>query len=78
MSPCQANDNVYIEISTKANTLKSEMILKNTYKVDFRRYKYINSLLGFHSELYISGFSESENMVNILSISSMLVTLDII
>ena len=47
-------------------TIKSEMILKINYAVDFRRYKSNNSLLGTHSKLNTSGFNESENMVNIL------------
>ena len=58
-----------IEISANTNTLKSEMFLKNNYEVDFRQDQSINSLLGFHSKLYTSGFHESENMVNILTIN---------
>ena len=54
------------------------MIIKDNYKVDFRRYKSINSLLGFDSKLYTSAFNESENMVNILTINSILVNIDII
>ena len=38
----------------------------------------INSLIGFDSKLYTSGFKESENMVNILTINSLLVNIDII
>ena len=34
--------------------------------------------LGFHSKRYTSGFHESENMVNILTINSILVNVDII
>ena len=60
------------------NTLKSEMIIKNNCEVDFRRYNSINSLLGFDSKLYTSGFNGSENMVNILTINSILVNIDII
>ena len=37
-----------------------------------------NSLLGFHSKLYTSGFHEYENMVNILIINSIVVSTDII
>ena len=37
-----------------------------------------NSLLRFHSKLYTSGIQESENMVNILTINSILVNIDII
>ena len=54
------------------------MILKNNYEVDFRQDKFINNLLGFHSKLYTSGFNESENMVNNLTINSILVNIDII
>ena len=54
------------------------MFLGNNYEVDFRQYNSINSLLGFHSKLYTSGFHESEDMVNILTINSILVNIDII
>ena len=74
----KANDKDNIEISANTNTLKSEMILKNNYEVDFRQDKYINSLLGFRSKLYTPGFNESENMVHILTINSILVNIDII
>ena len=67
-----------IETSANTKTLKSEMIINNNCEVDFRQYNSINSLLGFDSKLYTSGFSESENMVNILMINSILVNIDII
>ena len=54
------------------------MILKNNDEVDFRQDKSINSLLGFHGKLYTTGFNESENIVNILTINSILVNIDII
>ena len=54
------------------------MIIKSNCEVDFRRYNSINILLGFDSKLYTSGFNESENMVNILTINSLLVNIDII
>ena len=54
------------------------MIIKDSYEVDFRRYNSINSLLRFHSKLYTSGFNKSENMINILTIDSVLVNIDII
>ena len=74
----KVNDKCYIEISANTNTLKSEMILKDNYEIDFRQYNSINSLLGFHGKLYTSRFHESENMVNILTINSILVNIDII
>ena len=59
------------------NTLKSEMIISNNCEVDFWRYNFINSLPGFDSKLYSSGIHESENMINILTINSILVNIDI-
>ena len=47
-------------------------------RVDFRLYNSITSLLGFHSKLYTSEFHESEDRVNILTINSILVNVDII
>ena len=74
----KANDKDYIEISANTNTLKSAMIPKNNYEVDFRQDNSINSLLGFHSKRYTSGFHESENMINILTVKSILVNIGII
>ena len=67
-----------IEISANTNILKSTMIINNNCEIDFRRYNSSNSLLGFDSKLYTSGFNESENMVNIFTINSTLVNIDII
>ena len=44
------NDNDNIEMYANANTLKSEMILKNNYEVDFREHNSISSLLGFKNK----------------------------
>ena len=74
----KGNDKNNVEISANTNTLRSEMFLKNNYEVDFRKDKSINNLLGFYSKLYTSGFNESENMVNIFTINSILVNIDII
>ena len=71
----QTSDKVYIEMSANTNTLKSEMIINNNCEVDFRRHNSINSLLGFDSKLYTSGFNESEN---IYTINSILVNINII
>ena len=73
----KASDKDNIEISTNTNTLKSETILKNNYEVDFRQNNSINSLLGFHSKLYSLGFNESENMVNIITINSIRVNIEV-
>ena len=74
----KANDKDNIKIYANTNTLKSEMINNDNCEDDFKRYISINSLLGFDSKLYTSGFNESENMVNILTINSILVDIDII
>ena len=72
------NDNNNVKISSNTNTLKSDMFLMINYEVDIRKYKFINGLVGFHSNLSTSGFHESKNMVNILTINSILVNIDII
>ena len=74
----QTSDKNYIETSANTNTLKPAMIINNNCESDFRRYNSINSLPGFDSKLYTSGFDESENMVNILTVNSILVNIDII
>ena len=74
----KVNDKNNVEIYANTNTLKSEMFLKNNYEDNFRKDKTINSLLAFHSNLYTSGCHESENMVNISTINSILVNIDII
>ena len=74
----KANDKDNIEISAKTNTLTSQIFLMNNYEVDFRQYNSINSLLGFHGKLYTSGFNESEHVVNVVTINSILFSIDII
>ena len=74
----KANDKDNIEIFANTNTLKSEMFLSNNCEVNFERYNSINSLLGFDSKHYSTGFHESENMINILTINSILVNINII
>ena len=54
------------------------MFLKNNDEVDFIKDKSINCLAGFHSNLHTSGFHESENMVNILTINGILLNIDVI
>ena len=61
------NEDYYINISTNSNTLKSVLILEKDYQI-----------LGFTNAKYMEGFHESENVVDILSINSMLNNIDII
>ena len=72
------NDKNNVEISANTNTLRSEMFLKNNNEVDFRKDKSIDNLLGFHSKLCTSGFHESDSMVNILTINSIIISIILI
>ena len=60
------------------NTLKSVLILENGYQVYFNHQNSFAKVLGFTGTKYMEGFHESENVVNILSINSILVNIDII
>ena len=74
-----ANNTYYISIQPNSNTLKSVLDINNvSYKVDFTTPNSIRSVLGFNSQIYSDGYNESENIVNILNISSIRVTNDII
>ncbi len=73
-----ANEDYYITISANSNTLKSVLILENNYQVDFRQPNSISSVLGFNNDIYTLNFQESESVVNILSINSLLVNIDIV
>ena len=72
------NEDYYINISANSNTLKSVLILEKDYQVDFNHQNSLAKVLGFTSAKYTNGFHESENVVNILSINSILVNIDII
>ena len=67
-----------VTISANTNTLKAVLILENGYQVDFRPDHSISSVLGFNNAVYSSDYQEKENLVNILSINSILVNVDII
>ena len=72
------NEDYYIKISANSNTLKSLLILEEDYQVDFNHQNSIAKVFGFTDAKYTRGFHESENVVNILSINSILVNIDII
>ena len=67
-----------VTISANTNTLKAVLILENDYRVDFRPEHSICSILGFNNKVYTSEYQESENAINILSINSILVNIDVI
>lgn len=72
------NDAYYISIEPNNNTLKAVVNIKAPYKVDFTTANSIRTVLGFNSQIYSSGYNESENIVNILSVNSLRVTSDVI
>ena len=72
------NEDYYINISANSNTLKSVLILEKDYQVDFNHQNSLAKVLRFTGAKYTGGFHESENVVNILNINSILVNIDII
>ena len=72
------NEEYFINISANTNTLKSVLIIEQGYQVDFTQPNSLSKVLGFNSLKYEEGFHESENVVNILTINSILVDIDII
>ena len=74
----EINEDYYINISANSNTLKSVLILEKDYQVDFNHQNSISNILGFTGAKYTEGFHESENVVDILRINSILVNIDII
>ena len=72
------NEDYPINISTNSNTLKSVLILEKDYQVDFNHRDSLAKVLGFTGTKYTGGFHESENVVDILRINSILVNINII
>ena len=71
------NEDHYINIFANSNTLKS-VIIESGYQVDFNQPNNLSKVLGFTGTKYEEGFHESENVVDILRINSILVNIDII
>ena len=74
----EVNNEYYINISANSNTLKSVLIIDSGYQVDFNQPNNLSKVLGFTGTKYVEGFHESENVVNILTINSILVNIDMI
>ena len=72
------NEDYHINISANSNTLKSVLILEKDYQVDFNHQNSLAKVLGFTGAKHTGGFHESENVVDILSMNSILVNIDII
>jgi len=58
--------------------LKSVLEIQDDFQVDFRARNSISSVLGFRNQVCEEGINESQNVVNILSINSILVNVDVI
>jgi len=67
-----------VKITANTNTLKSIMEIQGDFQVDFRARNSISSVLGFQNEVYEEGIHESDSVVNILSINSILVNVDVL
>src|ERR1043165_9898379 len=72
------NDKPRISIQPNSNTLKSVLNITPNYKVDFRPDNSIRTVLGFNPRVYHEGYHESEEIVNIMNVTSLRVTSDII
>ena len=72
------NGNYCISIAPNTNTLRSVVNIEADYMVDFTPKNSIGKVLGFEKWIYSGGYNESENLVNIMSVSSLRVTSDII
>jgi len=67
-----------IKITANTNTLKSVLEIQGDFRVDFRAQNSISSVLGFRNQVYEEGIHESDSVVNISSINSILVNVDVI
>ena len=74
----EINNEAFINIAANSNTLKCILIIGQGYQVDFNQANSLSKVLGFTGNKYSEGFHESEKPVNILSINSILVNIDII
>ena len=75
----RVNNHPYITISAKESALRSVLEINNSnYRVDFNTPNSVSTVLGFNGRIYSDGYHESENIVNILTLNSILVEIDII
>src|SRR5688572_5562141 len=72
------NNEYYISLEPNTNTLKSVLNIAPNYKVDFRSDNSIRAVLGFAKKIYNEGYNESEEIVNIMNVTSLRITSDII
>jgi len=73
------NNSFYITISPNTSYLTSIVNITNpNYKVDFSVSKSFHSLLGFKKIVLSHGYNESTSIVDIMTVNSILVNIDII
>ena len=73
----EANEEYYVSNLPNPNTMKSILNIEQNYQVTFEHQNSLKNLLGFNAKVY-SASQESERVVDILSINSILVNVDII
>jgi len=73
-----ANAQPNVSIEPNSNTLKSVLTIAPNYKVDFMSDNSIRTVLGFNRWVYSDGYNESEQIVNIMNITTLRVTSDVI
>ena len=72
------HDEKGVIVSANSITLKSILKLADGYQVDFSHDDSIGKVLGFNSRKYINAYNESEKLVDILNVNSILINADII
>ena len=73
-----ANAECCITLQPNSNTLKSVLNIAPNYKVDFTPANSIRTVLGFERWVYSEGYNESENIIDIMSVTNLRVTSDVI
>ena len=71
-------DEPYITISSNSSTLKSIMEITGKCQVDFNTPNSLSKILGFEQKIYSAGYHESKNIVDIMTINSIFVHIDLI
>ena len=73
----ETNEEYYVSLLANPNTMKAILNIENNYQVDFDPRTSLRKLLGFNPKIY-SASQESERVVDILSVNSILVNLNIV
>ena len=67
-----------IQTLANLNTQQCKLIIKSPFEVNFDIANSLRTTLGFNAKTYLHGIHQSENLVNILRVNSVLVHTDII